>query len=498
MIRKIGKICLVVCVFVFADQTPSNAGKMWIAGGGSTGDPIVGGSGCAVAQAQAELVYGGTLVSQGCFEGPSSAIAYNNADTANGPPRPGVASAYCTDGAILVDDECWEPDDLQREPKKRNYCPVGNPIDPVSGVKIEQYTDVKIGQNGELALERYYSSNISKNYASQKRSRFGYGWRSNFDASAYFAPFTNKTKVYIVNWNGENLVFSKNSDGTWLRNMFVGANWQSDPSGQTEKLISSGDNIELTDDLSITRIFDGSGKLIQIKYPTGYLQNLNYDGSGFNNSVIDSYGRSINFTYTKMGQALSVTTSTGISINYSYIEKLDKSFSDRYFLSGPRDPNIFGTFEPVLESVSNSGVSSSKLTYHYENPAYPLGMTGITDERGIRYATFAYGDKSYAIETKHIGDTDNFSMVFDLQNGKATVTSPLGKQSMYNFSLSSQGRRQLDSITGAASANCPASVRSTIFDNNGFIISEIDEEGRKTTYVRDAQGRPTSITRGAP
>ena len=39
--------------------------------------------------------------------------------------------------------------------------------------------------------------------------------------------------------------------------------------------------------------------------------------------------------------------------------------------------------------------------YHYENADFYYALTGITDENGVRYATFAYDSQGRAISTEH-------------------------------------------------------------------------------------------------
>jgi len=42
-----------------------------------------------------------------------------------------------------------------------------------------------------------------------------------------------------------------------------------------------------------------------------------------------------------------------------------------------------------------------KRTYHYEDTRFPNHLTGVTDENGDRYSTFAYDAEGKAILTEH-------------------------------------------------------------------------------------------------
>ncbi len=77
------------------------------------------------------------------------------------------------------------------------------------------------------------------------------------------------------------------------------------------------------------------------------------------------------------------------------------------------------------------------------------------------------------------------------------VTNALGKAAIYRFQRFATGDIRLMGVDGEASPNCPASATSVAYTADKRVASETDEEGRRTTYQRDSQGRPTVVTWGA-
>jgi YD repeat-containing protein len=133
-------------------------------------------------------------------------------------------------------------------------------------------------------------------------------------------------------------------------------------------------------------------------------------------------------------------------------------------------------------------------TYHYEDTGLPFTLTGVTDERGVRYSTFAYASDERAISTEHFGGTDLFTFDYDDANNKVTVTNPLGKDTDFEFAVS-QSTRRLTEIVGQPSPNCPLSNSTLEYDANEFVSAIVDEEGRRTELTNDARGLPTEIVR---
>ncbi|MGA4638120.1 RHS repeat protein, partial [Pseudomonas solani] len=130
-------------------------------------------------------------------------------------------------------------------------------------------------------------------------------------------------------------------------------------------------------------------------------------------------------------------------------------------------------------------------TYQYED-ANPNLLTGITDERGIRYATWAYDDQGRAISSEHAGGAERTLVSYNA-DGSSTVTNALGKRTTYRFQTI-QGIRRITAIEGEPSANCPNSNSSFTYDDRGLVKTRTDNKGNVTTFDYNDRGLEVSRT----
>ncbi|UXY54078.1 RHS repeat protein [Pseudomonas tohonis] len=131
-------------------------------------------------------------------------------------------------------------------------------------------------------------------------------------------------------------------------------------------------------------------------------------------------------------------------------------------------------------------------TYQYENTQNPNLLTGITDERGIRYATWAYDDQGRAISSEHAGGAERTLVSYNA-DGSSTVTNALGKRTTYRFQTI-QGVRRITAIEGEPSANCPNSNSTFTYDDRGLVKTRTDNKGNVTTFDYNERGLEVSRT----
>ncbi len=138
-------------------------------------------------------------------------------------------------------------------------------------------------------------------------------------------------------------------------------------------------------------------------------------------------------------------------------------------------------------------------TYHYNESAntaganLPNALTGITDERGVRFATYRYDATGRAVSTELSGSVNRYQVSFP-NTANRTVTDPLGVVRTYSFTTIANALYN----TSIHSAPCPAcgpAARS--FDVNGNVSGTTDWNGFRTTYGYDlARNLETSRTEG--
>ena len=134
----------------------------------------------------------------------------------------------------------------------------------------------------------------------------------------------------------------------------------------------------------------------------------NYDPNGLIQSETDATGFQTDYSYDVDGQLTQVTNSYGQSIGFAYtndhITTVTDSFGADYVYQYDANDNLTAVVLPDLTPGDNS--DNPRTIYHYENPAYPNHLTGITDANGDRFATYTYDADGKAITTEHAPTTN--------------------------------------------------------------------------------------------
>lgn len=342
----------------------------------------------------------------------------------------------------------------------------GNPISISTGNKFEQVADYETTGQNKLGFTRYYNSMATPDtYA----ITLGKNWRSNYD------------RYLNVNLALSSYVSVERPDGQVIGFTLVSGVWTPD-TDVDYTLTNSGTTWTLTDANDTVETYTaaaGKGTLNTIKLRNGYTQTMNYT-SGVLTSVTDSYSRTLTLAYTS-GLLHTVTTPDSLVLTYGY-------------------STVAGA--NLLTSVSYNTSPVTSQTYLYENVGFPFALTGITDEDGNRYATWAYDGTGRAVSSQHgTGTTtDGLTTVsYDDTTGNRTVTGPLGIQETYKFTTL-QGVPKVNEIDRAANGTVAAATRTFGYDTNGYLNAATDWNTNSTTYVNNAHGDPTTINEavGAP
>ena len=204
-------------------------------------------------------------------------------------------------------------------------------------------------------------------------------------------------------------------------------------------------------------IYDATGKLLSITKPTGLKTALTYNANGQLSTVTDPFGRQLSFNYDGVGRISQISDASGGTYAYSYDLKGN--------LRAVNYPN---------------GVAK---TYHYENTAFPSALTGITDENGIRYATYAYDVTGRAISTQHAGGAEHYILSFGTNS--TVVTDPLNTNRTDTFQIILGVAKHTGSSQPGGSGCGPAASALTYDPNNGNIATRTDFNGNLTTYDYD-------------
>lgn len=401
--------------------------------------------------------------------------------------RSGFASWSCAVGETMTGtDHCGAPRDRDVDHKQCKLGNpgklVGNPVSATSGVKFETATDFTTAGDAALEFKRIYFSEIGAWAGpTMQSSRFGRGWRSNFDAVLHLSSTSSPSWVYAVLPDGRERQFSR-SGSVYVPKAFnpVPKSWVNAPHVvETLTNVSSTWRLTLTDDT--VYVFDSNGRLSSVEYRGGYTQTLTWDTNGKNSQISDNVGRLLTFTYNTNGLLSTMTDPDGKVYKYSYVDKggID-ALAQTYGFSITDTQHINFALTKVLfpDSTPSDDTDNPKVEYLYGDTNFPFALTGIKDERGIQYSTWTYDSSGRVATGEHAGGADHTSFSYDDVNSKTTVTNALSKVAVYNFNKNVPAPARLAKIEGQASTHCAAADVNLAYDSNGFFNQSTDGEGR--------------------
>lgn len=248
--------------------------------------------------------------------------------------------------------------------------------------------------------------------------------------------------------------------------------WSANNSADTLVQLSSGGWTYSRADDNTTFSFDESGKLQTKTDRNGWVTSYTYNIAGQLVSVTNNFGRTLAFGYNALGQLNTVTTPDLRIITYGY--------------------DSTGRLVSVLYPDGKS------RNFVYENTAFLQALTGIFDEAGVRWGTFAYDSMGRAISTQLAGSVDSYQVSYPAA-GSARVIDPLGTIRNYNYGMTMGKLAVLAGSLPSGGGKSDAASRAQ--DVNGLITSETDFTGAVTTTSWDVARRlPTTVVyaSGAP
>jgi YD repeat-containing protein len=214
--------------------------------------------------------------------------------------------------------------------------------------------------------------------------------------------------------------------------------------------------------------YDGGGKLQSVRERNGRTTTLTYNAKAQLAQVTAASGRSLTFAYDAQGRVSSITAPDGAITQYAY--------------------NANGMLTTV------TWPDNTTRQYVYEDTRFPTALTGVIDEAGVRYATYAYDDQGRAITSELTAGADRYQFQYQA-NGQTTVLTPDGGSSTYSF-LKQNGVL----LPTGVSAPCPLcgnTALSTSYDSNNNATSKTGYDGSTTSYTYDTLGRETQRIEGA-
>ena len=310
-----------------------------------------------------------------------------------------AGTTVCSTKLIVTIDGCDVPPPPEPIPttadKNKGMCSapqyaakatVGNPIHAKTGNKSQLETDLTATTLNGIRFHRYYNSQ------DDRAGVLGANWRHTYERKVLVAE--DRSTAAVIRADGKIYIYTP-SGSNWITDPDVTATLSETATGWTYSMTSG-----------TVEQYDTSGHLLSITNLQGLSQTLAYDATGKLETVTDAFGQTLSFTYDAQNRIDIITSPTG-NIQFSY-----DANNNLEYVTYP-DTNI--------------------RQYLYENTSFVHALTGIKDERGIRYATWAYDDQGRAYISEYAGGVDKVSLAYNA-DGTTTVTNSLAVDSNYNFS----------------------------------------------------------------
>lgn len=300
----------------------------------------------------------------------------------------------------------------------------------------------------------------------QWRNNFQYALISNDDGSMDVVNPNNSVEHFTLS-SGNTYTSTKSSPSLLVR--------LKDSNGATTAWI-------LRDDSNMRYRFETTGLLSRIINPSGQTHWLSYNEKRYLTKVRDNFNNSFTFTYLNSTDGVfidTITSSSGAKVQYQY--------------------DSFGNLKLVTKTTSDGKTTTRQ--YHYENGKFPYALTGITDERNVRYATWDYNNQGRAILSTHADGAEKTTFAYTLSADASgalavdttTVTNALNKSDVYHYAQVA-GARRLVSVEGQASTSCLAANKQYTYDEQGRLKTKTDWNGNTTEFEYNDRGLVTKQT----
>lgn len=371
---------------------------------------------------------------------------------------------------VALEDQC------QDLPKTTaNACPIGNPVFPLNGQKIQtEQSDFRSSGPHPLVLQRIFRSDADWNGTST--GAIG-SWTHNWQRRLTLGLTADLSPT----------IMARRADGVAQRFVPAGQTWKQ-ADGQSRDYILEGPNekgigawqyhVAATDSVET---YDATGILLTITERNGWETTLTYTtgattsapggNAGLLDTVRNQFGSILKFSYDSKNRVTAVDTPDGQRIQYGY------------------DTN--GT-------ITVTWPDQTVRRYHYgeDIPNFlsymPGRLTGITDELGVRYSKYSYDRSTGFISSEeHAGGVDKLTLSYGTKATQVTDGNALTRSFTYQLA------GKLRQPSGASGSSPIGDPFNTIqYDAGNNVGRTVDRNGSDTRYSYDAQGRETQRIEG--
>lgn len=368
--------------------------------------------------------------------------------------RPDCTENFTRDGA----GQCIPDPPGTDGPSPRCEDSEGNPINAANGRKFEQQIFALPGPGAPpISFSLTY---FSPTGVSAAKFRHGAGWMAPWDKRLILSQDADRARSpYSVSSrraDGSLRLFTRAVGETYIPSLF-------------------------TQDV-LLRLFDASG------YTSGWI----YKDLGVNAlETYDRFGTLLGVTFAD-GRGFSTYTTLMNGRNYAY---------GVYDNANYRAVNDTSSSIWLSSSISVRGVVVAQLAYDfqgnldsltwpdgrlrqfkYEDSRWPSHLTGVVDENGDRFATWAYDVAGRAVRSFHGSGADDVNISY--ATGSSTSTDSLGAARVRSIQKVNGISRSTSRLQPGGSG-CDSAAAQTAFNADGTISQQDDYNGNRTCFYFD-------------
>lgn len=302
----------------------------------------------------------------------------------------------------------------------------GNPINLGTGNKFQRELDYQSAGTFPFALSRTYNS------YSPLSGAVGVGWASSYlDSSISFSGGI----AQVTRSDGKVIVFKNGVPDADISDVLQG--------------LSAGGYLYIGRHDRLMEVYDAKGNLQSSVSVNGQTQTVVRAAGRID--IQDSFGRTMSFGMT-VPLGPTWTTPTG----YVYTYHLDNTG----LLTGIAYPD------------------ASTKSYIYDDPRRSNLLTGIVDENGSRYATWAYDSNGRGISSKHGTSADQVNLTY---NSSSTTVTDANGVARVNQLITLNGVKKNTSTSQPVDSG--SASNNSVYDSSGNLTVYDDLSGTRTCYA---------------
>lgn len=333
---------------------------------------------------------------------------------------------------------------------------VGDPINLGTGNNYQHEHDYASADSFPLIFDRHYNSDTPT------ASSLGGYWRGTYDRSiAVYTVGTGKSKTQAAN--------AYRADGKVYTFTLTNGLWQGAPD-VADQLIQTATGWNYVQKNNQVEEYDVNGRLIKLMDRNGLAQQLDYNMANQLIQVSSSFGPILTFNYDFSGKLVSMADAANNAYWYYY--------------------DMVGNLNRVEYP------DGSNRQYLYENTNFPHALTGIIDEKGVRFATWNYDSFGRAVSSEHAGGAEKIAVLYNI-DGSRIVTDALGQIKTY-FAGSLYGTVKVGGVDTKICPTCSLLGKTSFsYDSKGYPNGMADANGNTSYLAYNERGLQVSHTKAS-